>query len=364
MKKFLKKYVFTAIVIPSIAVWFTACKNSQDTISPAETKVEIKKDEYFTFKDLKVRKPTGVPEAVFSDNEEKYLSFVKTYLGKINSSSRTAVELFSDIDYVPIIELIRTQRANYPEFSIEGKVLDNKSFEAIKKDFPDIKLKDDVFKNSDAIISYYNALLRFDILIKLNQVKKGAKRLNYNNFGNPRESFMASLYPMAALQVYNASFDATDYTNSTFYQGAADENDNEKNAFKHSVWNAISVRKCINVGYSKSNALDYVTLLCSAHEYDSSGNVVHNIGSAMDFHNNMIGRSYMEANTGWGAFGLRSMPSESDIVNTMYSRSSSNIQTKTTEGQILSIYDSNTSQAWYYIEAWSWNYPSYLIKII
>lgn len=364
MKKFLKKYVFNAIVISSFAVWFTACKNSQETISPVETKVEIKKDEYFTFKDQKVRKPTGVPESVFSEDRDKYLSFVREYLGKVNSSSRTAAELFSIIDYVPIMELIRTQRANYPEFSIEDKILDNKEFEVIKKDFPDIKSKEDVFKNSDAIISYYNALLRFDILQKLNQIKKGARKLDYGNFGNPRESFMASLYPVAALQVYNASFDAIDYTNSNFYQGAADENDNEKNAFKHSVWNAISVRKCINSGYSKSNALDYVTLLCSAHEYDSSGNVVHTINSAMDFHNNMIGRSYMEANTGWGAFGLRSMPSESDIVSTMYSRSSSNIQTKTAVSQILSIYDSNTSQAWYYIEAWSWNYPSYLIKII
>ncbi|MCF0040378.1 hypothetical protein LXM24_09805 [Dyadobacter sp. CY399] len=50
---------------------------------------------------------------------------------------------------------------------------------------------------------------------------------------------------------------------------------------------------------------------------DDNGNKIQTADSAMDLNNNMVGRTWMADETGWGFAWARKMPTEPQILNTM-----------------------------------------------
>jgi len=115
---------------------------------------------------------------------------------------------------------------------------------------------------------------------------------------NPRVQAVAYQYPVQAQLVFDAGNEANTYTDQRFGVGAQAQNDNSSNAFRHSVWNALAVKKIRDIGTSDASASEIVRQFTSAYEYNDAGTaLVKNAASAMDLHNNLVGRSFKNYTT-------------------------------------------------------------------
>ncbi|MCE6992371.1 hypothetical protein LZG72_24900 [Dyadobacter sp. CY323] len=90
------------------------------------------------------------------------------------------------------------------------------------------------------------------------------------------------------------------------------------------TWNALSIRYILKGSPASENqAIDFTQDGTSKHEQDNSGNQIHSDQAAMDLHNNMSARVWMENETKWGIGPFRKMPDSNDIVTTMVSKANS-----------------------------------------
>ncbi len=65
---------------------------------------------------------------------------------------------------------------------------------------------------------------------------------------NPRVQALAFMFPAQAQLIFDAANEANTYTDQFFGAGAQNQNDNSSNAFRHSVWNALAVKKLKDAG--------------------------------------------------------------------------------------------------------------------
>jgi hypothetical protein len=115
---------------------------------------------------------------------------------------------------------------------------------------------------------------------------------------NPRVQALAYQYPVQAQLIFDAGNEANTYTDQRFGAGAQAQNDNSSNAFRHSVWNALAVKKLKDIGATEAAATEIVRQFTSAYEYNDAGTtLVKNAASAMDLHNNLVGRSFKNYTT-------------------------------------------------------------------
>lgn len=99
--------------------------------------------------------------------------------------------------------------------------------------------------------------------------------------------------------------------------------DNQKNnAWKHATWNALTIRYILTGSPASENqAINFTQNGTSAHEMTLTGNTrQHTIQAAMDLHNNMSARVWMERETKWGIGPFRKMPSHDDIIVEIYNK--------------------------------------------
>jgi hypothetical protein len=123
--------------------------------------------------------------------------------------------------------------------------------------------------------------------------------------------------------------------------------DKKKNAAQHAAWNALAIRNIILAGIFEDPATTYVRKGTSAHEMTSDGVWEKNLKAAMDLNANMIGRTWMNQETGWGVLGIRKMPDEHNIRTTMNDKITSNIYKATYLWHILDRYVSgNPDGSW------------------
>ncbi len=85
---------------------------------------------------------------------------------------------------------------------------------------------------------------------------------------NPRVQALAFMYPAQAQLIFDAGNEANAYTDQFFGVGAQSQNDNSSNAFRHSVWNALAVKKLKDAGANDATANDIVQQFTSAYEYN------------------------------------------------------------------------------------------------
>lgn len=104
-------------------------------------------------------------------------------------------------------------------------------------------------------------------------------------------------------------------------------NDYKNNAYRHSLWNALGMKYMIDAGVSKNSSADIMRDVATSYEAAQSewqlfwntasfpGNNPQQIfhwvnmstistSGAMDLNNNLVGRTYVYKNIGWGVFGL------------------------------------------------------------
>lgn len=156
---------------------------------------------------------------------------------------------------------------------------------------------------------------------------------------NPRVQALAYQYPVQAQLIFDAGNEANTYTDQRFGAGAQAQNDNSSNAFRHSVWNALAVKKLKDIGATEAAAAEIVRQFTSAYEYNDSGTaLVKNAASAMDLHNNLVGRSFKNYTT------------INQLLDSLYLKSIEPKVVTVSLEQNLASHNTDTNTAWALLE--------------
>ena len=156
---------------------------------------------------------------------------------------------------------------------------------------------------------------------------------------NPRVQALAFMYPAQAQLILTAAEEANTYTDQFFGAGAQSQNDNSSNAFRHSLWNALAVKKLKDAGANDANANDIVQQFTSAYEYNDTGTaLVKTAASAMDLHNNLVGRSFTNYTT------------VNQLLDSLYLKAIEPKVITSTLDQILASHNADTNTAWNLLE--------------
>lgn len=289
------------------------------------------------------------------------------------SSSRVRINAEDFISKIPgevIFEILQRESKKYPKLDFSKEQVEESILEKINKDFPQITTQKDVIDKSEMIAKYYDKLLRDDLIKELSKVKlENASGQFFDGFNPPDGwAWIGIIYPTTASVVVESAINASFFTNAHFGQN----DDGEKsNAFRHSVWNALSVGGMRSLGYSRSTSWDNVRTVTSA--YESVGvspswssfifpgfmsifgdiNIIQKRGesNAMDLNNNLIGRTYMHHNMGFWPWQT---PSAGAIVAEMFTKAN-NIGFNSNQNSILMIYHPNIDEAWERLYVWPYD---------
>ncbi|KAB7731476.1 hypothetical protein F5984_11855 [Rudanella paleaurantiibacter] len=315
-----------------LSVTLISCKPELETADLLATTTSD--DRYISMKEVHMRVPAGVPTEIFGQTFDQYMAwFDQNMMGQSKATARIAGQDRSGWELLTqeeIMQLIINASSKYPDLSRHP--LRANDLARIRKDFPDIKTEQDVDKNGQFIFDYYSDLIKLDIapeLAKRMKAKKGGKMASSLS-SNPLENALIAWNPTSAQAVDNARTMIESIIESPSFFGGSGNNDNHNaNAFKHAAWNALGVWWIIEFRGNKWVALDKMKMFATAHEtvsvcdgcpryalgylfddgYTITGTIptsddIAGDRTAMDLHNNMVGRTFMynEVRTGW--FGI------------------------------------------------------------
>lgn len=297
-----------------------------------------------TYRGLKAILPAGVPEAALDLTLEEFTEFFyQNYFrraGLRTAGTWSGVGISDD----NLIAIIQQESVKYPQLNVTIDISDS-TFTRIKHDFPELKTKQQAFEHAEAIVLFYNDLLRHDVCQRVSKTAGGKTMYELN----PKEEQVKMSDPMGALYWNAAKSDAELFVVHHFGE---DKDAIVGNAYKHSVWNASGLHRFLTAGRARINAMNQVREFASAHEYAQTGTyMVRNAFSAMDLHNNLVGRTWFIGRTGFGLFGIRKMPSMTDVRDGIHAHVIATAQLKTEFG-IVSMYDANENLAWSNLEMW------------
>jgi hypothetical protein len=275
---------------------------------------EDKAEKIVSFGSFRVRKPAGVPSKIFDlkDGEQ-----VNTYLDNLYSkaNARVSAHTTEDVSQAAYYSMVNEIVKKY--LDVDKPPYKQNNLSKIFRDFPDFKTIEDLEKNSEYILNYYNRIIIVDLKNELAVRKTSSKSArDYNNDGTPCERELSNQDVLAGQAYYNAKFDAINWTQAAFGTDVPD--DWRGNAFKHAVWNAQGVRKMINAGRNQWAAYDWGKKIGTAHELDcpaTPGTLNPNNASVcMDLHNNAMGRTYVKHAVRTNIWGtVRFTPSEASL---------------------------------------------------
>ena len=83
--------------------------------------------------------------------------------------------------------------------------------------------------------------------------------------------------------------------------GSLHHGDNRPNAFRHALWNVLIVRYCLGWRKGMTKALRWTEKITTWHESISKNDP---LATAMDLHNNHIGRMYVSKTAHYSEFDL------------------------------------------------------------
>lgn len=156
---------------------------------------------------------------------------------------------------------------------------------------------------------------------------------------NPRVQALAFMFPAQAQLIVDAANEANAYTDQFFGAGAQNQNDNSSNSFRHSVWNALAVKKLKDAGANEATATDIVQRFTSAYEYNDAGTaLVKTAASAMDLNNNLVGRSFKNYTT------------VNQLLDSLYLKAIEPKVITSTLSQILVSHNADVNTAWDLLE--------------
>lgn len=366
---------YSKVLLLASLTFFSSCQKESDVISNEEKSLPV--GNYIDFMGKKVYKPLGIDEKVFSQIPNEFLNYsVQKYFG--SPSGRTLSNVLASTTFDQIADIAVEEDKKYPDLS--QYPLLTADLERIKHDLPFIENEEQVRQNTEIVYEYYESLLRNDVVKKLatgSKISAGSRTLiDYGN-ANDLEKKIAVANPRLGEAARFAKGESEGQTVARYGPGAHLQNDTKANAFKHAMWNSLTIHKCIALGKSKYGAINDTRDITTAHEYivngvNSNGGIKMfqdvngdenfdywfepSLAHAMDLHNNCLGRNFMEENVKWGIFGLRNQPGYSEMADRFqqYLNQPSTFQA-THESQILVMYGNDWSNLANMTNAWTYN---------
>lgn len=330
------KSVYSSLLL-AIVFLFTSCSE----------KVTVEPEIFFEFKGEKVRIPEAFPTELFDQSPENFRNYYTAMMAR--SGARPSGEGNSVmITYQELKEIIEKHKVKYPWVNYEDEITDQ-DVKRISKDFPEITTKQQVKDKMEIIFEYYNILLKNDVVpeaVRLESDKKKKGRvlaISPGNLTEPEKQILLN-HPAMAASYITAAQDANVFTLSMW----GTENENEKNnAFKHAIWNCLSIRYILaSTPSSETNAINFTQNGTAAHEKDNSGVQKREKEQAMDLHNNMAARVWMSNEVGWGFMGVRKMPSVTKILETMMNKANNATFHDSSEDSIMAMHGGNNDTSW------------------
>lgn len=355
-------------------------KNQELNVSPSNQTIKTNdvgtskiSEEFIEINGVQARKPIDIPNEIFNQNPFEYSNWLeKEFLGSKNAKISDAKADWSKITNEQLMNLIEKEMKKLPE--LKDLKFNSEHWKNVKKDFPQLDKEADLEKYGDAISSYYSDIIKFNISPEIAKIMQKANNARPNSVtegpniiaSTQWETQLAASYPVAGYSIDIARTDATNSVKNLF-GNIGDNDDHNSNAFKHAVWNAMGIQEMMQRLMSKSNSLDKMTQFGTGHElevvncsscsqqtftgtftnkvktlfawnfdsYSISVQLPQHVQQAMDLHNNMVGRSYMQREA-----SFFSRPSDATIVN-FFKNYACNYTHVKDVNQILTVYNND-----------------------
>jgi hypothetical protein len=342
---------------------FSGC--SKDDLKDVTPSNEVSPDtpEYILFNNVKVLLPNGFSSESFELSDEEYIKrFDEKYFKSQNA--RSIFEIGEYISIEPFLNIVQREIEKYPQIDMFENNISN--FDQLSKAFPNIESEEEAFKISNAIVEYYNIIIResiaSDVADMLKNNRKGQSIGSAYGSANSMELAYSSIHPLGASHMFQAVSDANTYTDIKFGPNAHLDQDNEVNALYHSVWNGFGMSKMLRGGFSKNNASDKARSIATFHEMEYKGNsngikplqseinylLFINWGlrtlnsTAMDLSNNVVGRTHVDDIAYWKLFGGWQNVGLGQITDAMYAKTATGGGTMNTNStNIIGVYHGN-----------------------
>lgn len=308
----------TALLSSALGLTLLGCNDP--SVKNTNNQTETVKTEVIDFMGEKVAVSQDFPKELLNQTNEEF----KEYYFSLhqNKNLRTDADE-SALSFEELGDIIAPVVAKYPDVSLEKDISD-KDLRRIYKDFKSITTVEQVREKSEIIINFYDALIKKEVVPIIVEYKKTKKDNGARTMWDPNDPF-GKMYPdeqSAALSrpryVVGYITAAGEATAASDIAGLGDKNTPTKaNAMRHAIWNCFGIRNVILLGASEDTAIQYLSICTTYHELNDAGERVETVDEAMDLNNNMVGRTWMAEETGWGFGWARQMPTEARIVNTM-----------------------------------------------
>ncbi|WP_439557812.1 DUF6973 domain-containing protein [Dyadobacter sp.] len=315
----MQKCVISALLLSLVAV-VVSCREPEMKASMREN--EMVKTEIIDFKGEKVIIQSDFPKELFGQSQKEFDLYYQSVAGV--TKSRT-IGIGVNITYEELHPILVKHLSKYPQPNSEDELSDL-DLRRIFQDFPEIQTREEADARRMVIYDFYQTLAKRDIIAEVIRFESTKGRngriadVSPGTLTTPEKNHLL-LNPGYAQWYIQAANDAKSLT-QTIYQNQ--DSGNKGNAFKHSTWNALSIRYILKGSPASENqAIDFTQDGTSKHEEAPEGGQVYDKYTAMDLHNNMSARVWMENETKWGVGPFRKMPSVDDIVNTMAARANS-----------------------------------------
>ncbi len=222
--------------------------------------------------------------------------------------SDKVLESFSYPSLDELAFLVSTIEKKYPDINNPDHA------ERIRQQFP--KLTDEeIDNNMDKIQGYYLKHIQYEVIDTLSRTMKNKKinssgRVAYVYDMCPNEFWFMAAHLTSAQLAADAFHNALSFTVEKY--GTHSDDHKKSNAFKHAIWNALLAKYHGKKKKNVNKGRDFAKGLTDAHEDCNIDNGAPGWATAMDLHNNHVGRLVYK----WNSSVSGSWPNKK--FNTLY----------------------------------------------
>jgi hypothetical protein len=334
--------VLKSILVLSACIFGSSSCN-QPGVQEHSTHLEASRTEIVEFRGEKVAIEADFPKQLLDQTQESFDRYYSSLKGESHARKNAGESMLT---YNELSSILAPLIKKYPDLSWEREI-SKKDLTQIYKDFLTITTPEEAREKLETVHAYYEVLLKREVVpavISYEKEKRSNGRTSNlpSTLTEPEKNHLLN-HPLKAQHYVFASNDATQFTLS--FIDPANDDGNKGNAFRHSAWNALAIRYVLlGAPCSKNEAIEFVRKGTSAHEEFLNGGQQTTDNTAMDLHNNMSARRWMEQEVTWGIGPFRKVPNVTDIINKMLERANScAVQSKV---EILNWYGGENQNAW------------------
>lgn len=327
----MKKFRFNHLLGGLLSLSFLVSSCHPDV---TDSPVPVESTQTMMYRGVEVVIPANFPKEALNPSFSGFATRVQNVFGVTFSNARVSgEEKQQKQDISELLRMLADEKVKTPDLS--KYPLEEADLKRISRDFPSLKTEQDVRKYQDAVFNFYNDLVREAVLQKMVKKNKGARgELALFLTGSPLLLALWVGWPYVWINQARQDADhrvLNDVVGGRFGGTSGIDwdvinmNDYKNNAYRHSLWNALGMKYMIDAGVSKNSSADIMRDVATGYEAAQSewqlfwntasfpGNnpqqIFHWVSAnstsgAMDLNNNLVGRTYVYKNIGWGIFGL------------------------------------------------------------